>query len=61
MPLSVPLQTPLLHQSNPVVVGRSLGHVRGFHNRMIGGTHGTQGGYSMMVAIGVDMPLGKSL
>ena len=61
VPLSVPLQTPLLHQSSQVVVGRSLGRARGFCDRSIRGMHGTWGGYSMMVATGVDMPLGKSL
>ena len=59
--LSVPPHTLPYHQLDPVAVGRSLGHVRGFYNRAIEGMHGTRGGCSIIVAIGVDMPLGKSL
>jgi hypothetical protein len=38
-----------------------FGHAMGFHDRAIRVTHGIQGGYSMMVAVGVDMPMGKFL
>ena len=61
MPLSVPLHILLHCQLGQVVARRSLGHVRGFCDRVIGVRCGTQGGYSMMVATGADTPLGKSL
>jgi hypothetical protein len=38
-----------------------LDRVRVFRYRAIGETHGTRGVCSMMVAIEVDTPLGKSL
>jgi len=59
--LSAPLHIPLLHQSGQEVVGRSWGHVREFCYRAIRVMYGIQGGFSMMVAIGVDMPLMRSL
>ena len=61
VPLSVPPHTPLHYWSSQVVAGRSLDHMRVFRYRTIRGTHGIQGGCSMMVAVGVDTPLGKSL
>ena len=38
-----------------------MDHARVFCYRAIREMHETQGGCSMMVAIGVDTPLGKSL
>ena len=61
MPLSVPLRTPPRCQLDQVAAGRSLDSARVFRYRAIREMHETRGGYSMMVAIGVDTPLGKSL
>ena len=61
VPLSVPLHTPLRYQSSQVVARRRLDRARVFRYRAIREMRGTQGGYSIMVATGVDMPLGKSL
>ena len=61
MPLSVPLRILPHCWSSWEVVGRSLDHARGFHDRAIRVMHGTRGGCFMMVAARVDTSQGKFL